>query len=478
MCSIIGINGINVKNHLFTMIEVLKHRGPDATGVYSNNKVYLNENVHQTEDSNFMLANNLLSIIGNNELQPLQSNNLTLIANAEIYNYETLIKKYEITSLQTKSDCEIILKLIEKHYDNNLKEAVLNVISELDGDYAFCITDGEDYMVLRDEVGVKPVYYGSTDDYFAFASESKALKQINIENINSLKPTQAIYNNKIISIRKEFIRFEDNTEYSLLKEELKNNIINAVHKRVNRLDEVAVLFSAGVDSTLIAVLLKKFGIKTTLYTVGTENSQDLEFAKKVSEDIQLPLKTWIINEEIIENNFIPTLNIIEDTNLMKLGVGMTINLTSKLANKDGHKVILSGQGADELFTGYNRYKRKYKNKTKLLDELTHDLNNMYHVNLERDDKATMANSIELRVPYMDKQIIKTAIKIPINYMLHSEEDNIRKHILRDIAQELGVPEYIAYRPKKAAQYGTGIEKISTKTIIKKEKYQKILENYH
>lgn len=478
MCSIIGINGYNVKNQLFDMIGVLKHRGPDAIGVFSNNKIFFDDDINQAEDSNFMLAHNLLSIVGNNEMQPLRSGNLVLISNAEIYNYNDLIKKYHLENLQGNSDCEIILKIIELFYDNNLKDAVLKAITEFDGDYAFCVTDGKDYMVLRDKIGVKPVYYSKNEDTFAFASESKALKEINFTEIHSLKPSQAIYNDEIIDIRENFIRYEEKVDYETLKEELKRDILDAVYKRVENLDHVALLFSAGVDSTLIAVLLKKLGIDTTLYTVGTKNCQDLEFAKKVSDDIQLPLKSWIIDEEIIENNFIPTLNIIEDSNLMKLGVGMTIYLTSYLASQDNQKVILSGQGADELFCGYNRYKRKYDNKKELLEELTYDLNNMYNVNLERDDKATMANSIELRVPYMDKKVIDTAIKTPVDYMLHSDEDNIRKHILRDIARELGVPEYIAYRPKKAAQYGTGIDKIIKKKIIKKDYYKNLLDSYN
>lgn len=476
MCSIIGINGQNINNKAFVMLDVLKHRGPDGKGLFCDNKTYYNTNI--TEDipeTDFILAHNLLSIVGNNEVQPIRNDKLTLVANAEIYNYNELLSEYNLADFKTNSDCEIILKLIEKHYNGNLREAVEKTVKLLDGDYAFCVTDGKDYILLRDEAGVKPLYYAHDEESFAFTSESKALIAINMDNIQSLNPRQAILNNKLITIREEYSRFESTENYEILKEELKHNIIESTKKRVKNLDNVALLFSAGVDSTLLAIILKKLGVNVTLYTIGTENSQDLQFAQRVSQDICLPLKTRIINQEIIENNFEKTINIIEDTNLMKIGVGMTIYLTSKIAHEDDHKVILSGQGADELFCGYNRYKNKYNTPEELLEELSYDLNNMYHVNLERDDKATMSNSIELRVPFMDKQVIKTASKTPIKYMLHSQEDKIRKHILRDVAYELGVPEYIAYRPKKAAQYGTGIDKIIKKKLLKNDEYRKILE---
>lgn len=478
MCSIIGINGQNVNNRLFEMLNILKHRGPDATGIYSNGKLFFNEEINdKIDESEFILAHNLLSIVGNNEIQPIKSGNLVLIANAEIYNYEKLLLDYDLDNFKTNSDCEIILKLIEKFYENNLKEAVLKTISLLDGDYAFCVYDNKDYVAVRDEIGVKPLHYAFDENTFSFSSESKALKAINLNNSQSLNPRYAIVNNSLLKIRDEFTRYESKIPYEDLKNELKTNLLEATKKRTKNLDHVALLFSAGVDSTLIAILLKKLNVNTTLYTVGTENSQDLKFSKKVAKDIDMPLKTWIINQEIIEKQLEDTINTIEDTNLMKIGVGMTIKLTSQLASKDNQKVILSGQGADELFCGYNRYKNKYDTPAELLDELTHDLNNMYHVNLERDDKATMSNSIELRVPFLDRNVIETAVKTPIKYMLHSNEDKIRKHILREVAYEMGVPEYIAFRPKKAAQYGTGIDKIIKKKILKKKEFTKLLENY-
>lgn len=476
MCSIIGIKGQNVNDKLFEMLDTLSHRGPDARGIYSNARIYYDDEInHDIESSDFMLAHNLLSIVGNNEIQPITNGNLVLIANAEIYNCSQLITDYQLKDFKTNSDCEIILKLIEKFYESNLMDAVMKTISLLDGDYAFCVTDNTDFVAIRDKVGVKPLYYAQDNNTFSFASESKALTNINLEDIHSLNPRCAIYNGNILKIGDEFTRYESDMTYESLKTELKTNILEAVKKRTQNLNKVALLFSAGVDSTLLAVLLKKLNVKTTLYTVGTQNSQDLEFAKKAAKDIGLPLKTWIINQEIIENHFEDTIKTIEDTNLMKIGVGMTIKLTSKLAAEDNQKVILSGQGADELFCGYNRYKNKYDTPDELLEELSYDLNNMYHVNLERDDKATMRNSMELRVPFLDKAVIQTACKMPISYMLHSGDDKMRKHILRDVASEMGVPEYIAFRPKKAAQYGTGIDKVIKKKILRKDEYKKILE---
>lgn len=478
MCSIIGINGQNVNHLLFEMLKILKHRGPDATGIYSNGELFFNEEINEKiKESDFALAHNLLSIIGNNEVQPIKNGNLVLIANAEIYNFEELVLEYDLDNFKTNSDCEIILKLIEKFYENDLKEAVLKTIPLLDGDFAFCIYDNKDYIALRDEVGVKPLHYTFDENIFAFASESKALKNVNIKNIASLNPRYAIFNDTLVKIRDEFTRYESDLSYEELKTELKTNILEATKKRTKGLNQVALLFSAGVDSTLIAVLLKKLDINATLYTIGTENSQDLKFAKQVAKELGIPLKTWTINQEIIEKYFEDTIYTIEDSNLMKIGVGMTIKLTSLLAADDNQKVILSGQGADELFCGYNRYKNKYDQPTELLDELAYDLNNMYHVNLERDDKATMSNSIELRVPFLDRNVIGTATKMPIKYMLHSDEDKVRKHILREVAYEMGVPEYIAFRPKKAAQYGTGIDKIIKKKILKKNEFKKLLDNF-
>nr|WP_243687149.1 asparagine synthase C-terminal domain-containing protein [Methanobacterium formicicum] len=125
---------------------------------------------------------------------------------------------------------------------------------------------------------------------------------------------------------------------------------------------MGILFSGGVDSTILAVICADLGIETDLYAVGSEGSPDLLFAHNVSRDIGLPLHTRIVDEQVVREYSPPVLNAIEEWNVMKLGVGMTAYLAAEMAHQHGQRVILSGQGADELFAGYHRYLDFYQEK--------------------------------------------------------------------------------------------------------------------
>ena len=276
---------------------------------------------------------------------------------------------------------------------------------------------------------------------------------------------------------------ETKDSYEVYKELLRDDLYSAVEKRVNNISNIGLIFSGGVDSTILAVLLKQIAEKRNnndnsiplnikLYSVGVENSQDIKFSMEIAEELDLPLKTIIIDEDTVKESIKPVLTAIEDDNVMKLGVGMTIYLAAKAMKEDNIKVALSGQGADELFGGYNRYLKHFEENSlfdayfALDEEIYHDIANMYHVNLERDDAVSMANGVELRVPFLDNEIISLALDIPAKYKIRNNEDLLRKHILRDVAKSIGVPDYIADRPKKAAQYGSGINKILKKRVLK------------
>ncbi len=490
MCGIAGITGDNISEKLYKMLISIKHRGPDGSGVFVDNKViYDNLDNLKVPQGKFGMGQNLLSIVGCEGSQPLIRDNMVLVCNGEIYNFKELKKQFK-DEFKSDSDCEVILNLIIRFHNSSLFEAVEKAIKYLDGDYAFAVYDGENFAAVRDMVGVKPLYFGEDKDknIFAFASERKAIWKIGINNVETLNPDSMIYNGKLLKL-KDNLEKRINLEASEsqkspylsrneFKEQLKNNLIKSVEKRVRGLKEVGILFSAGIDSTILAKITDDLGIKTTLYCVGHEDSIDIKFAKKTAQKMNLPLKTKIIDLIDVKNYLIPVLDAIEEFNVMKIGVGMPAYIASEMAHEEGLKVMLSGQGADELFAGYNRYLGFYEEKGELTQEdLKKDILNLYHVNLQRDDAVTMANSIELRVPYLDLDIINTAINIPMKYKINGKTDKLRKCILREVGAELGIPAEIVNRPKKAAQYGSGIHKM-LKKVLKEEQYKHLSDKYN
>jgi asparagine synthase (glutamine-hydrolysing) len=501
MCAIAGIVTLkgdhDVSLDLYNMLESMKHRGPDGSGCYVNGQIIHDSLIDlKVPKGSFGLGHNLLSIVGKEVSQPIEKHGLILVANAEVYNYREL-KKCCNDEYKTDSDCEVIISIIKKFYNGSLSNAVKKAVHEIDGDYAFAIYDGIELVVIRDALGVKPVYYGSDDDktIFAFASEKKALWKVGITNIHTLKPHHLLTHNmeKNLSTIKNLEEFKENitnfkathsnqpigTGKSYYKSKLMNALIDSVSKRVNELSEVGIIFSGGIDSTILAKISQDLGVKTKLYTVGTENSVDIKFAKKTAKYLDLPIEVKILKIPDVKKYTEFVLNAIEEFNIMKIGVGIPSYAASEMARDDNIKVMLSGQGADELFGGYNRYIQFYKDKGELAQEdLKSDVSNLYHVNLQRDDAVTMANSVELRVPYLDQKLVEIAMNIPMQYKIYNEDENLRKCILREVASDLEVPQDIVRRPKKAAQYGSGVHKILVKKILKDEKYKTKLETLY
>lgn len=512
MCAITGIIGENISDKLHTMLLTLKHRGPDKSGVFVDGKISQGDLESLTiPPGNMGMGHNLLSIVGSEVVQPLKKEEIILVCNGEIYNYAQLYSELKNKSgydFKTDSDSEVVLALITEHYHGSLLNTIPQVVELLDGDYAFAAYDGKDLVAVRDPIGVKPLYYGNENDLFGFASERKALWGVGINKTHSLPPNFMLHNQELVPLPQRlswkenfscwkespsqnesteftkinelakinpFTQNREQKEKAYLKKALMDQILESVKNRTRGLDKVGILFSGGVDSTLLAVLCAGLGIETELYAVGSEGSPDRVFASKVANDMGLPLHIRMVDEEVVRKYTPLVLNAIEEWNVMKLGVGMTAYLAAEMAHEHGQRVILSGQGADELFAGYHRYLNFYLQKGEdAQEDLKDDVENLYHVNLERDDKVTMASSVELRVPYLDLQIINIAMDIPIYYKISGPDDKLRKCILREVANQMGVPPEIVKRPKKAAQYGSGIHKILRKKVLKDPEYMENL----
>ncbi len=468
MSSIVGIQGNFKGNDLIKMLKASKNRGLDSTGIFLE-KIQHNINLYNCQDNNtynIALGHNLLAINNLNN-QPVSKNNMILILDGVLYNFKTIrnfLLKVGVEK-NIKSDAEALLYLIDYYNNDNLLEAILSAVKLLDGDYSFAIWDGDKLAIVRDPLGVKPLFYSINNDFSAFASSRDSLYDISCENIQTLKPGHIIFNWNIHSFENIHEKTTD-----VDKNKLEKLLKLSVSKRIEGLNEVGVIFSGGVDSSILALLLKEISqnkkLNITLYAIGTENSKDIKAAKYGAEYLNIPLKTQIITEKLIKKHLPEVTHAIADDNLMKIGVGLTTYFATKMIHEDGLKIAISGQGADELFGGYNRYLKSFKEKT-LESEIRKDISNMYHVNLERDDACSMLNSVELRLPFLDKKLVEFAINLPVENKISDSDDNLRKNILRKLAYDEGLDATIAYRPKKAAQYGTGIDKILRKKILNK-----------
>ena len=473
MCSIVGLQG-NVKaEDIVKMLKVSKNRGPDSSGIFLD-EIYTDIDLDEfSDDSVYPIAfgHNLLSIYDLNERvsepQPVANDNLTLVFNGEIYNFRTITNLLSKVGVEKEilSDAEALLYLIDFYNNGDLVKAIQMATKLIDGDYAFAVWDGENLAISRDPLGVKPLFYAENDDLKGFASSRQSLIEVGFDEIETLKPEHILFNWDDIAPAQPI--YEKIYEGDVTK--IDKLLKLSVSKRIEGLSEVGVIFSGGLDSSYLALLLGEISenipLKITLYAVGAEGSKDIESAIYASKFLNLDLKICEVTEEMVRESLPEVVSAIGDDNLMKVGVGMTTYLATKMIAEDGIKVAISGQGADELFGGYKRYLESFVNDT-LNYDIRMDISNMYHVNLERDDACSMLNSVELRLPFLDKNLVELVLNIPDNKKIVSMHDDMRKSILRKLAFEEGLDYEIAYRPKKAAQYGTGIDKILRKKILK------------
>ena len=244
-----------------------------------------------------------------------------------------------------------------------------------------------------------------------------------------------------------------------------------------------IAFSGGIDSAFLAALAKKFNPAIALYTVGLPDSHDIIQAENAAEAIGMKesLKIHLLSLEEIETAVPHVIYATESVDPMKIAIGLPLYIVAKTAKEDGKRVLLTGQGADELFGGYKRHEIFLEKGPQVLDrEIYSDLRNISVINLERDDMVSMANSVELRVPFLDKEVIKVGLAIsPELKVLKKDGLYTRKYIIRKAAEDLLPPELL-WKEKKAMQYGTGVQKTLDKLardagFSKKEGYH--IEKY-
>jgi len=323
--------------------------------------------------------------------------------------------------------------------------------------------------VARDPIGKTPLYYITNGNVTYFASEKKALWN-GKDTPNRLNPGDILsMNNSSVEVSEGFhLQFPqiDIVDFRDAVESYKDALIKSVKKRLTGLTEsqIGVIFSGGIDSVLISKLLQREGKNIICYCTGTEESGDIIAARSVAEDLGLELKTTIITEDMVEDILPEVIRNVEESGLLQVEVAIPMYLAAKLAAEDDIRVMFTGQAADELFAGYPWYKDVLSDfgYVRLHEKLWEDLILSYTDTLEREDKLTMAHSIELRAPYLDKYLIQIVMRMSPRLKIQDKNDNLRKTVHRQAAVELGIPPYIAFRAKNPAQSGSGIHEIVEK----------------
>jgi len=484
MCGIVGIlskKGENVVPLIGSMLSCMINRGPDGAGIAANRRVVQSDSFSDLKyhkiSGDSALGHVRLAIVGGTcGQQPFSSCNgrLTIEHNGEIYNYKRIRKRLvKHHKFATQTDSEVIVHLLEDHFrrNNDLLCAIKKTVAELDGVYAIVIKDEQTgtMALVRDRMGVRQIYYGENDRLVAFASERKALWKIGIrEPTNRVLPGCAVIikpNDKLKEIqvshppvRSARIVYKTLTSAA---EAYEKALLASMKKRTQDFNRVGIIFSGGIDSVIIAWLAKKMVKEVICYTGGVHGSSDIVFARQIAKKLDLKLRVNELTNDEVEQLIPEIIDTIEDTNAGQIEVAIPVYAAVKLAHEDGINVMLTGQGADELFGGYAWYAKVLEKEgyQKLREHMTEDLLLLYRETLEREDKITMAHSIEMREPFLDMKVIRLSMQMDLKLNVKGVEDTFGKHVHRKLAQRLGIPRNIAYRIKEAAQHGSGMHNV-------------------
>ena len=478
MCGIIGLiskQGRQVFPELLDAMQNQKHRGFDSFGVHVK-KTIKKKRIKEISENHLNgtmgIAQNQLSITGNG-MQPFTSKNneLSLVHNGEIYNFlelkKNLGKEFE-KKFESSTDSEVIEKFFEKELKKKSVEAsVKKFFKQSNGMYAVLFQFKNSLYAFRDPVGIKPLWIGENNSFIGASSEPKPLRKFNILFPQPLLPGHLIeFNEKGFKEKKIFDLTDLKKEIPKKKsfKKLKESFLESIELRTMHLREAAVFFSGGVDSSLIAKAVSEFVPRTTLITVGLQDSPDMKFCEENASELGLNVHFRKINEKDVQFNARKAMYHLPYFDSLQLQIGALNFIAAREAKKLNLKTAFSGQGSDELFCGYSNYKRVLKlNGFKAVEqEIWNQLQEIWQRNLMREDLMSMANTIELRVPFLDLNFIKEAMAFPAKDKIKSVNDELRKHPLRKLAESLGVPKKFSERPKKALQYGSGTGKIVEK----------------
>jgi asparagine synthase (glutamine-hydrolysing) len=463
LVAVLSKKGENVTRAAVAMVEALGSNGSETYGIASPTVINTGESFEILQKSNLQSSTAVgyafSRILPKDRPQPFKLKDAAMVLDGRIYPVDA-----------TKPDVEIAAKKLER----NLEQAAMMFVKETEGDFAFAMVKPEKVVAGRDSMGVRPLYYGENADFAALASERKALWSIGIMEAHSFPPGcvslvgrrgfRFTVARKIIYSKPKQITMQTAAH------KLQMLLEHSAEERVSGLKEVAVAFSGGLDSSIIASLANKTGGNVVLDHVSLENNAEVEFAKQAAEELKLPLHSYLYVEHDVPKAIQKVIRLVEEPDPVKVSIGIPICWAAEKIAEMGCMVMLAGQGADELFGGYRRYVDDYLEggNEKAQKAIFDDIIGMCEANLERDFKICNHFNIELRLPFATHEMAEFAIDLPLKLKMERTDNTLRKLVLRRVARDLGLPEPVVDRPKRAIQYTTGINKAIMK-IAKQER---------
>ncbi|MBW1895610.1 MAG: asparagine synthase B [Deltaproteobacteria bacterium] len=466
MCGIAGCIGTKDLDTVNKMLDALPHRGPDDRGVYTY--------------GDYVFGHTRLSIVDvvrGHQPIVLNEGSRAIVCNGEIYNFRTIQENLSKEhNFRSNSDTETILHLYE--------EKGVECVKDLDGMFAFAIFDGKDFMMARDPIGIKPLYYGYKDGNLYFSSELGAMSHSRVGEVKEF-PAGHYYTSKDGFVR--YYQIPEIRDYLLADVDeagklIRETFIKSVKKRLLADPQVPVgsFCSGGLDSSLVAAIAAEEIPNLHTFVVGMRDengdvSDDIKASRIAADHI------GSTNHELLftESDYYEALPIVVrelesyDPSLVRCAV--PCYFTCKLA-ADYVTVVLTGEGADELFTGY-QYMKHFP-IDKLNAEGRRCIGNLHNINLQRADRMGMYFSLELRVPFLDVSMIDLAMKIPPELKIREHNGaKIEKWIFRKAFQGTNyLPDDILWRYKVQYTQGAGCESLGERLAEKEmsqEEFEKI-----
>ena len=437
MCGIVAEYGASDPAELERMLERIAHRGPDDRGSIQVNGSWL--------------GHRRLSIVDvEGGAQPLRTAEADafLVGNGEVYNHENVRSRLEGREILTTSDNEVALHLLDEFGPEALRR--------LNGMYAFVMaTEDGRFVAARDPVGIKPLYWARRNGSVRFASEMHAFDEDWQPDVEPFPPGHAwTPEDGLIhfasAVPEEIEPLPPGTD---LHAGTREALVHAVDRQMMGDVPVGVFLSGGLDSSLVAAIAARWAARegTVLHTfaVGTDDSPDLLAARTVAEHLGTDHHEIDFRAAEALESLPNIVRAIEsfDPGLVRSAVP---NYMLARMTRQHVRVVLTGEGADELFAGYD-YLREFTDPDDLRDELARTVRSLHNLNLQRCDRVTMAHAVEARVPFLDREVIAWALRVPASAKLPGPGVP-EKQLLRE-AFRGWLPDEILWREK--AEFGDG-----------------------